>query len=176
MVKVNKKKVIRPKKVEILILGEFGKSKERISILKDAVANSVKSVKSSAGLQMATVKIANPRVGRPLLDEIKRTITFSDIVILDISSSKPNQMFNTNAIYELGFVHGLEHQRKISLKLDTPICYTLAEKEKRQAVGSQFSNLAGITWADYEQSANINEIERSLHSNIRRLYKRKNNL
>jgi hypothetical protein len=125
MAKAEKTKRIPPRKVNILVLGEFGRANQRIQNLKDRVSEIIKEVKSTNGLQLATVRFAKPRPGRQLLDEIKKSIQHADIVIIDISTEKPGEIFNTNSIYELGFVQGLEFTNQLNGKRNTPVCYTL---------------------------------------------------
>jgi hypothetical protein len=174
MVKGKKKLNVRPNKIKILVLGEYGENAKRIQNLKEKVKEITSSVKSRNGLQLATVSIPSPRAGKPLLDEIIRSIRNADIVILDISSDKSGQKFNTNAIYELGFVHGFEFMNRLNHRRNKPFCYTLAKRKTRDSIGNSLSNLAGITWAVYDKTVQLDQIKNSLVGNIRQLYNLKN--
>ncbi len=175
-------------KVNVLIIGAFGKDNEHIFKLKRMVVQITEEIKKTkkSSKQLVNVKLPVLEPGAIIPDSIIKKIYQADMIIVDITDIKRKKEININTTFEYGIAIGYSSfARELNkYKIDMPgfelvkqfrkVIITVMDKKSQINIDEKFSDVKGIIYGNYDKERFDDLTVKTIKRKINFLLKEKN--
>jgi len=165
----------KKKKVELLILAEFGKDNSHIEGLKKSIKEIIHTIRDKNGNLKVDVRIGTASFSNSVLSGIFKRIEHADIVIVDFTSNKKLSLLNYNTVFEYGLIKYKEEMNKKEKSGHIFKVYPSIQEDKFKYLKEEISDIAGEKINLYKDNFEFkNDFINSFKKSIGVIYNKKN--